>query len=421
MDDKRGEIKKPKGKKNDTLWWVITILLFCTGGLWWAGLALLLLNVNGHLAPIPELLAYLKSLRGAGHRQGGPVTWEQPDSAQAERERAARSARAQAAQQESAQQEREPWQQPEPAAQAGQASRPRAQAHNPERPVRNGALRTVFGALLATLGLLCCLAGGLSFLPSFFDAVTLAGAVTTAALGGVLLLAGLALLISGGLSRRKKRRFARLLQTLGGAKALKIQSLADMLGRSYASVLRDLDEMLGRGYFDGAWIDQSTGWLLLQPRADTAPNRDAQEQRRESVSEAERVLRQIRADNELIADAEISRKIDRIEELTRKIFAFQEQHPDRAGELRSFMNYYLPQTLKLLETYARLEAQGVEGENIAETKRKISAMLDKLADGYERQLDKLFSADVIDITADIRVMEQMLEKDGLAGDDFALR
>lgn len=277
------------------------------------------------------------------------------------------------------------------------------------------------GALLAIVGLLCCLAGGLSFLPSFFSAVPFAGAVATAALGGVLLLAGLALLISGGLSRRKKRRFARLLQTLGGAKALKIQSLADMLGRSYASVLRDLDEMLSRGYFDGAWIDRSTGWLLLQPRADTAPDRDEQEQRRESVSEAERVLRQIRADNELIADGEISRKIDRIEELTRKIFAFQEQHPDRAGELRSFMNYYLPQTLKLLETYARLEAQGVEGENIAETKRKISAMLDKLADGYERQLDKLFSADVIDITADIRVMEQMLEKDGLAGDDFALR
>ena len=78
------------------------------------------------------------------------------------------------------------------------------------------------------------------------------------------------------------------------------------------------------------------------------------------------------------------------------------------------MNYYLPQTLKILENYAKLEAQGIEGENIAEAKAKIEGTMDKVVDGYETQLDKLFANDVLDISADLKVMEQMMEKDGLA-------
>ena len=81
-----------------------------------------------------------------------------------------------------------------------------------------------------------------------------------------------------------------------------------------------------------------------------------------------------------------------------------------------FTAYYLPQTLKITETYARMEAQGIEGENIALAKQKITDALDKLAAGYRQQLDQLFESDVVDITADIAVMEQMLARDGLAGE-----
>ena len=94
-----------------------------------------------------------------------------------------------------------------------------------------------------------------------------------------------------------------------------------------------------------------------------------------------------------------------------------EERPEKAGQLRSFMNYYLPQTLKILENYSKLEAQGIEGENIAEAKQKIEAMMDKVVDGYETQLDKLFADDVLDISADLKVMESMLEKDGLTVDN----
>ena len=110
----------------------------------------------------------------------------------------------------------------------------------------------------------------------------------------------------------------------------------------------------------------------------------------------------------------MSEKIDRIEEITRKIFEYQKKNPEKGGQLRSFLNYYLPTTLKILNSYAQLEEQGVEGENISAAKVRIEGMMDKVVEGFEKQLDKLFENTAMDITTDVKVLEQMLEKDGLS-------
>ena len=114
----------------------------------------------------------------------------------------------------------------------------------------------------------------------------------------------------------------------------------------------------------------------------------------------------------------MSDRIDRIEAHTRNIFDYVTDHPEAMPEIRTFMNYYLPTTLKALESYARLEAQGIETAAIRVAKQKINRALDELADGYEKQLDKLFEDDVVDITADIDVMRKMLHKDGLKEDEI---
>ena len=50
----------------------------------------------------------------------------------------------------------------------------------------------------------------------------------------------------------------------------------------------------------------------------------------------------------------------------------------------------------------------------------IEDLLDKVIVAFQRQLDALFESDVVDITADIRVMEQMMASEGLTEKkDFA--
>ncbi|MEG2138394.1 MAG: 5-bromo-4-chloroindolyl phosphate hydrolysis family protein, partial [Oscillospiraceae bacterium] len=94
---------------------------------------------------------------------------------------------------------------------------------------------------------------------------------------------------------------------------------------------------------------------------------------------------------------------------------YQRKNPNRQGELRSFLNYYLPTTLKILRAYAQLEAQGIEGENITAAKDRIEGMMDRVVEGFEKQLDRLFQNAALDITSDVEVLEKMLNNDGLSG------
>ena len=57
--------------------------------------------------------------------------------------------------------------------------------------------------------------------------------------------------------------------------------------------------------------------------------------------------------------------------------------------------------------------------NIDEGMTKIENMLEKVIAAFQQQLDSLFENDVVDITAEIRVMEKMMASEGLAGtNDF---
>ena len=236
-----------------------------------------------------------------------------------------------------------------------------------------------------------------------------------------LFLAGVTLLGVAGSRKRKMKKFRKYLTMIGRKDQISIGALAKAMGVSDKSAAADLEEMLERDYFDSGYIDAARNLLVLrddglEEEPEPEPEKP-QEAPAGAESVAESTLRHIRELNDDIDNPELSRKIDRIEELTAKIFRLLEEKPEKAGDLRGFMNYYLPQTLKILENYAKLEEQDVEGDNIRETKQKIEDMMDKIVDGYEAQLDKLFADDALDISADLKVMESMLEKDGLTADN----
>ena len=71
-------------------------------------------------------------------------------------------------------------------------------------------------------------------------------------------------------------------------------------------------------------------------------------------------------------------------------------------------------TLKILRAYAQLEDQEVSGQNITAAMSRIEGMMDKVVEGFEKQLDLLFQGDAMDITTDVEVLERMLAKDGLS-------
>lgn len=135
------------------------------------------------------------------------------------------------------------------------------------------------------------------------------------------------------------------------------------------------------------------------------------------VKERDRAVSEMRRLNDAIEDPKISRQIDHLEEVTRKIIDLVVAEPKKLPQIRKFMSYYLPTTLKILNSYDRMDSAGVAGENITATKQKIEAMMDTIVKAYDKQLDALYGEEALDISTDITVMEQILQQEGLSGAD----
>ena len=135
------------------------------------------------------------------------------------------------------------------------------------------------------------------------------------------------------------------------------------------------------------------------------------------VKERDRAVSEMRRLNDAIEDAKLSRQIDHLEAVTRKIIDLVVTEPKKLPQIRKFMSYYLPTTLKILNSYDRMGSAGVDGENISATKQKIEAMMDTIVTAYDKQLDALYGEEALDISTDITVMEQMLQQEGLSGSD----
>ena len=69
--------------------------------------------------------------------------------------------------------------------------------------------------------------------------------------------------------------------------------------------------------------------------------------------------------------------------------------------------------MKLLHNYQQMDAQGIEGKNISDAKKQIEETMDTMISAFERQLDSLFSAESMDVSADIAAMQNLMKADGL--------
>ena len=116
-----------------------------------------------------------------------------------------------------------------------------------------------------------------------------------------------------------------------------------------------------------------------------------------------------------IEDPGISADIVRLEQVSGKIFEEVKRDPKKLPQIRRFMDYYLPTTLKLLNAYDRASAAGISGENVDATKAKVEGMMRTIVAAFEKQLDALYGAEALDISTDITVLETMMAREGLAG------
>ena len=303
--------------------------------------------------------------------------------------------------------------------------------------------KTALNIVKVVGGSLLSAAGGSVFLASaLIGMLTVGETLLFPALAAPFLALGALLLGSGVSGLKRIRRFKRYRALLGQKTYCSLEKLARGVGKSVKFVRRDVCKLLAGGYFREGHLDKEEANLLItdetyqlfeQSRLQLEQSqREAQQLAREAeqkkaasshLPQVQEVLdrgnafiAEIRRCNDLIPGFEISEKISRMELIVQRIFERAGSHPEIIPDLKKMMDYYLPMTVKLLNAYADMDAQPVQGETILSSKREIEQTLDTLNLAFEKLLDSVFADTALDVSSDISVLQTLLAQEGLTDD-----
>lgn len=138
------------------------------------------------------------------------------------------------------------------------------------------------------------------------------------------------------------------------------------------------------------------------------------------IEEGRKALKELKAVQQELEKAgkgALSEPMGRMIAAGDKIFAALEKQPRDSQQVRKFMNYYLPTSVKLIGHYRTLNAAG-GGANVQKSIQSIEESMSMIAAAFEKQLDRLYADDQLDITAEISALETMMAADGLTEENI---
>ena len=310
-------------------------------------------------------------------------------------------------------------------------------------PGGSGRLKGYFLFTLGIAGILGCMAGVLTLV----IASKITGVVLTVPEVVLLLMAAgfgcMSWKGSGTLKQIKK--FKNYVKKIGKRSSIPLEELASASGRSEKEVTKDIQDMLQNNMFLQGHLDldekklfvtDSAYQTFLQEKKEKqnqqaleASKRAREEKEtaelppevRKLITDGKNYIEKIRKSNDAISDEEVSQKLYDLEIVTRKIFEYVKDHPECADDTKKLMKYYLPTTIKLLDSYEKLTEEELEGKhpeqlnNIAKSKKEIEDTLDTLNQAFAKLFDNLYQDTSMDITADISVLHTLLAQEGLTG------
>ncbi|MDO4292470.1 MAG: 5-bromo-4-chloroindolyl phosphate hydrolysis family protein [Eubacteriales bacterium] len=290
-----------------------------------------------------------------------------------------------------------------------------------------GVLLTVFGAI------------GLFFWGLALVVTAAAGAVTQTPVAGGLLFYGLLTALSGymvgkgcGL-RSRIRRAQRYAALAGQNRYLRLKELADQTGQPAGKLIRDIRSMIRSRVFVQAHMDEENGFFILDDETWRDYLEELGERRRESAGKTESAeasaeekieregrayMDRLRRLNDEIPGEVISDKLSRLDYLLGRIFAALREHPENCPQMRRFMEYYLPTTVKLVEAYAEFDRAGVQGEHVRAARAEIEKTMDTINGAFSKLLDDMYQDAAFEAAADAKVLKTVLAQDGFGQSAF---
>ena len=134
------------------------------------------------------------------------------------------------------------------------------------------------------------------------------------------------------------------------------------------------------------------------------------------LKEAKEETLQISNISKQIEDKEVVENIEQICDISNKIIDTLSKNPNKLGQARNFLNYYLPVTIKILTRYDEIENQRLNTTESKEFMESVKEMTEKIKNAFNEQLNNMYQTEMIDTDAEIKVFESMLKSDGFLDD-----
>lgn len=136
------------------------------------------------------------------------------------------------------------------------------------------------------------------------------------------------------------------------------------------------------------------------------------------ITTGQDMLATIRRENAAIPDQELTSLMDNLEIKCDQILRTVSESPSKAPQVRKFMNYYLPTTLKMLANYRTMQERGVSYGEMKEARETTIRGMNLILTACQKQIDNLHRDNMLDISTDIDVLEQMLKRDGFTDNEI---
>lgn len=151
------------------------------------------------------------------------------------------------------------------------------------------------------------------------------------------------------------------------------------------------------------------GETVLMPEPEPQPEKTGNPKLDKFLADGRAAAAELSRLSASIKEPDIKQSIERLIKISANIYSHVKDNPHKLSKVRRFANYYVPTTIKLFESYDRMGAQGIKGENIDGTMLRIENISPTIVSAFEKQLDALFGDEALDISTDITVLENLLK------------
>lgn len=246
--------------------------------------------------------------------------------------------------------------------------------------------------------------------------------------------------------KRLSNNYVRFLRELGDNTVISIRDLASGVAQSEEQTRKDVLYMMKKNYFKQARIVENGKIFILDiptfklykekldklpsyrenltsdasPMDESLSPEDINRQKaNEIIKESILSLDKISETKNDIKDTTFREDVDLLLKNSEDILKIIEKYPDKATYIGKFSTYYLPTSLKLVESYKDFELVNSNDSRILKSMAEIDESIRTISEAFNKMKIDLLDDRAMDVKTEIDTINLLLKQEGLAEDDWS--